>query len=78
MKNNAVVMKIDAHMPKTYLIELMKGDVEKCPDSRIPKHKKVRNKNIHEMVLIFHIRLFLYAIAARINDNNQNKFERIT
>ena len=77
MKNNADVMKIAAHIPKIYLIELMRIELDKWPNSRIPKKTKVKNKNSQEISLIFHMRLFLYAIAARISDIHHNIFDKI-
>jgi len=77
MKINADVRNIAEPMPKKYLIESKKGDLEKCPNSRIPKNKNVRNRNVHGISPTFQIRRFLYAVMTRINDVHQKRFDRI-
>lgn len=78
MSINADVMNIAEHMPKIYLIESNKDDLVKCPNSRIPKNKNVKNRYVHGISPTFQIRRFLYAVMTRINDAHQKRFERIT
>ena len=71
-------MNIAEKIPKIYLIEPKNSEFVKCPNSRIPKKKNVRNRKVHGIAPTFHIRLFLYAVMTRINDVHQNRLERIT
>ncbi|MFZ3384673.1 MAG: hypothetical protein WA144_12175 [Candidatus Methanoperedens sp.] len=77
MKINADVRNIADHMPKIYLIDSKKGVLVKCPISRSPKNKNVRNRNVHGVSPTFQIRRFLYAVKTRINDVHQKRFDRI-
>ncbi len=75
---NAEAIKIADHDPKTYRIELIRGDPLRCPSSRIAKQMNVKNRKVHGVLPTFHKRLYLYAITISITDNHQNKFDRIT
>jgi hypothetical protein len=78
MKVMAEVINIADHMPKMYLTESKNGDFVRCPSSRIPKKKKVINKQAHANSPTFQIFRFLYADMTRKRDTHQKMFERMT
>ncbi len=77
-KINAEAIKTADHIPKMYRIVPMRGDPLRCPSSRIAKQMNVKNKKAHGASPTFHKCRYLYAIATRITDNHQEKFDRIT